>query len=95
MKISSLQESSLVNETCNDCGSYVDIGAVIDENDTVLLICFTGTDAQKKAELIAVKATNRFDHVQSEIKKEGEKFNLLIQFAFSAEKMIFQLENSI
>ncbi|NRD73674.1 DUF406 family protein [Shewanella sp. VB17] len=95
MKIATLEQSTLVNDTCNDCGSYADIGAMIDENDTQLLLSFTGIEAHKKAKITAEKAKNRFDNVTSEIKSEGEIFNLLIKFAFSVEKIIFQLENSI
>ncbi|GGJ00002.1 hypothetical protein GCM10007978_42130 [Shewanella hanedai] len=88
-------QSALVNDTCTDCGSYADIGAVIDEHDTLLTVTLSGSDAQEKAQTLSDKAKNRFEDVESEIKIENEMVTLLIRFAFSAEKMIFQLENSI
>lgn len=88
-------QSALVNDTCTDCGSYADIGAVIDEHDTLLTVSFTGSEAQAEAEVISVKAKARFDGVESVIKVENEMVTLNISFAYSAEKMIFQLENGI
>ncbi|ACA86825.1 DUF406 family protein [Shewanella woodyi] len=88
-------QSALVNDTCNDCGSYADIGAVIDEHDTQLSISFTGVDAKVEAEAVALKAKSRFDGVESEIKTDSDLTSLVIHFAYSAEKMIFQLENGI
>ncbi|MEC4725251.1 YfcZ/YiiS family protein [Shewanella sp. D64] len=88
-------QSALVNDTCTDCGSYADIGAVIDEHDTLLTVSFTGSEAQAEAEVISVKAKARFDGVESVIKVENEIVTLNISFAYSAEKMIFQLENGI
>jgi len=86
-------QSDLVNDTCNDCGSFADIGAVIDEHDTQLAISFTGVAAQAEAEAISEKAKQRFDDIKTEIKSENEQVTLMLNFAFSAEKMIFQLEN--
>ncbi|MFT5236200.1 MAG: hypothetical protein ACI90A_001566 [Shewanella sp.] len=88
-------QSALVNDTCTDCGSYADIGAVIDEHDTQLTITLSGCEAQAKAEVFSDKAQKRFEGVESEMKVENDIVTLTISFAFSAEKMIFQLENSI
>ncbi|WP_299794643.1 DUF406 family protein [uncultured Shewanella sp.] len=88
-------QSDLVNDTCNDCGSYADIGAVIDEHDTQLVMTFSGDSAKADAEAMQEKATKRFDELTTEIKSENSQVTLLLNFAFSAEKMIFQLENSI
>ncbi|PKH55939.1 hypothetical protein CXF83_11990 [Shewanella sp. Choline-02u-19] len=85
-------QSDLVNDTCNDCGSFVDVGAVIDEHDTVLELAFSSEDAAK---VVAEKATKRFVDVGSEISITGKDVNLVLTFSFSAEKMIFQLENSL
>lgn len=88
-------QSDLVNDTCNDCGSYVDVGAVIDEHDTVLELIFSGDDATTLAKNIAEKATNRFADVGSELVMTSSEVKLIVTFSFSAEKMIFQLENSL
>jgi len=88
-------QSDLVNDTCSDCGSYADIGAVIDEHDTQLVVSFTGDAAQAEAEAMSEKAKKRFDEIKTEIKSENSEVTLLLNFAFSAEKMIFQLENGI
>lgn len=88
-------QSDLVNDTCNDCGSFVDVGAVIDEHDTVLELTLTGENASKLANEVAEKAINRFEEVRSEIATNGDQLTLTLTFSFSAEKMIFQLENSL
>ncbi len=88
-------QSDLVNDTCNDCGSFVDVGAVIDEHDTVLELTLTGENASILANEVAEKAKNRFEEVGSEITTDGEQHTLTLTFSFSAEKMIFQLENSL
>ncbi|QDO84312.1 DUF406 family protein [Shewanella psychropiezotolerans] len=88
-------QSALVNDTCNDCGSYADIGAVIDEHDRQLVVCFTGEEALAESELLRDKVQARFDNVRVELMSVDSDISLTIDFAFSAEKMIFQLENSI
>ena len=88
-------QSTLVNDTCNDCGSYADIGAVIDEHDTQLVVNFSGPQAQTESELLRQKVEARFDEVIVESMNVESGINLTINFSFSAEKMIFQLENSI
>ena len=42
MKRHNRSKSPTVNDTCTDCGSFVDIGAVIDEHDTLLTLNFVG-----------------------------------------------------
>ncbi|MBL4817042.1 MAG: hypothetical protein COB74_09290 [Shewanella sp.] len=88
-------QSTLVNDTCNDCGSYADIGAVIDEHDRQLIVNFSGAEAQAESELLREKVQARFDNVSVELISVDSGISLTIDFAFSAEKMIFQLENSI
>lgn len=88
-------QSTLVNDTCTDCGSYADIGAVIDEHDTQLTVTLSGSEALAEANAITVKAKARFDGVETEVKVENEITTLTVSFTYSAEKMIFQLENGI
>lgn len=89
------RQSDLVNDTCNDCGSYADIGAVIDEHDRVLTIEIAGDDADMQIERLVNAAKARFDNVEVDvIDKAGSKI-LSLTFAFSAEKMIYQLHNNL
>lgn len=88
-------QSNLVNDSCNDCGSYADIGAVIDEHDRSLVLNLLGEQADEKAEKLSELACARFEGVKCNIQRTGAGVNLTIEFAFSAEKMIFQLENTI
>lgn len=88
-------QSALVNDTCTDCGSYADIGAVIDEHDTVLVIEKRGADALVEVEALVNAAKIKFDTVQAEIVEIVGGQQLSLTFEFSAEKMIFQLQNNL
>lgn len=88
-------QSSNVNDTCTDCGSFADIGAVIDEQDTLLEIVLVGDDAQVKADDYTAKAQARFDDVVASLVTDERGLVLSLNFAFSAEKMIFQLQNQL
>lgn len=84
-----------VNDTCTDCGSFVDIGAVIDEHDTELKLVFNGDNAENEAQVIADKAKNRFDKVDTVLNKSSDKVELVLTFSVTVEKMLFQMENGL
>ena len=88
-------QNPAVNDTCTDCGSFVDIGAVIDEHDTLLTLKFTGDSAQADANEMAARAQARFAEVQTQYVTKTTGVDLLLTFGVSAEKMIFQLENGL
>lgn len=88
-------QATTVNDTCNTCGSFVDIGAVIEENDTELRLTFTGDDAVNQVEQISQLAKSRFSDTQVTINKRNDDIELVLIFSVTAEKMIFQLENSL
>ncbi|WP_394201813.1 DUF406 family protein [Shewanella waksmanii] len=94
MKNIQQRQSDLVNDTCNDCGSYADIGAVIDEHDTELVLEYPLAD-QSDADAIIAKAKTRFEGVLATTSSNDTNLTIKLQFQFSAEKMIFQLENHI
>ncbi|MCG9730917.1 YfcZ/YiiS family protein [Shewanella sp. Isolate13] len=88
-------QSDLVNDTCNDCGSFVDVGAIIDEHDTVLELELNGENCEQLATEVIEKAQQRFDGVTAQTQFEGQNAKVSLTFSFSAEKMIFQLENGL
>ncbi|ABZ76504.1 conserved hypothetical protein [Shewanella halifaxensis HAW-EB4] len=88
-------QSDLVNDTCNDCGSFVDVGAIIDEHDTVLELELSGDNCEQLANEVIEKAQQRFEGVTFEKQLQGQDAKVSITFSFSAEKMIFQLENGL
>ncbi|GGI85170.1 DUF406 family protein [Shewanella gelidii] len=88
-------QSPNVNDTCTDCGSFADIGAVIEENDTLLEVELFGETAEQKAEELVNLALKKFDGVTSSIEKLEDKILLKLDFGFSAEKMIFQMQNNL
>ncbi|MCC4831726.1 DUF406 family protein [Shewanella sp. 1_MG-2023] len=84
-----------VSDSCNDCGSFVDIGTVIDEQDTQLILQVEGETALADAQAIIEKAETRFDSVNTRFDETDNHITVFIEFEFTAEKMIFQLENSL
>ena len=88
-------QSDLVNDTCNDCGSFVDVGAVIDEYDTVLELELQGENCEELANTVIEKAQQRFEGVTAQTQLDGQTAKISLTFSFSAEKMIFQLENGL
>ncbi|MCH1930926.1 YfcZ/YiiS family protein [Shewanella sp. A25] len=89
------EQSVLVNDTCTDCGSYVDIGAVIDEQDTLLELDFDGESAEVDANRIVERATARFPNTQAQTEMMDQNVLVKLNFEVSVEKMIFQLENGL
>lgn len=89
------KQQTNVNDNCADCGSFVDIGAVVEEQDTVLQLSFTGDEALTEAQMLQHTAKQRFSGTKTDIKDNGLEVSLVLDFAFSAEKMIFQLENQL
>ncbi|WP_394131590.1 DUF406 family protein [Shewanella maritima] len=88
-----IEKQTNVNDTCTDCGSYADIGTVIDEFDTQLEIKSSETK-QQLADLLD-KAKKRFSNVKSELRAQDNEQVLILVFDVAAEKMIFQLENQL
>lgn len=88
-------QAPTVNDTCTDCGSFVDIGAVIDEHDTLLELHFNGVSAQNDADAMAERAKARFSQTFVKSVPTESGVSLQLTFEVSAEKMIFQLENGL
>ncbi|ABM00028.1 DUF406 domain-containing protein [Shewanella amazonensis] len=95
MKAIEANQASSVNDTCTDCGSFVDIGAVIAEEDTELTLEFSGKDADTKARHLCDLAVKRFANVSGQIDHTEAGVCLRITFDVAAEKMIFQLEQGL
>ncbi|QSX38862.1 DUF406 family protein [Shewanella sedimentimangrovi] len=95
MKSIEEQQSSTINDTCNDCGSFVDIGTVLDEQDTCMTLSFSGVDAEVKAKELATLALARFPGCRAQLETEANGCRLVLQFDVSAEKLIFALDNGL
>jgi len=87
------QQQGNVSDSCTECGSYVDIGAVVEAEDTVLELSFVGDDAMLQAQAMQQIGLDRFKDTKTTIIEDNNTVLLKLNFAFSVEKMIFQLEN--
>lgn len=89
------QQQGNVSDSCTECGSYVDIGAVVEAEDTLLVLSFVGEDAMLQAQAMQQIALDRFKDTKTDVKKDDNTISLKLEFGFSVEKMIFQLENQL
>lgn len=85
-------------DVCDTCGSIVELGSVINEDDTVLVLPFSGADkasVQKLAEKYMAAAKERFPEVVATTEEssdaEGEHIKLTLAFECTAEKLIFEM----
>ncbi|MFT6986319.1 MAG: hypothetical protein ACJAT7_002152 [Psychromonas sp.] len=93
-----MSQDQNTNDVCEACGTFVELGSVIAEDDTVLVLPFSGTD-KASVELLAQKyidaAVARFPSVEFSKKTEttdtGETCKLSLQFECTAEKLIFEM----
>jgi uncharacterized protein YfcZ (UPF0381/DUF406 family) len=84
-----------VNDSCDTCGSFVDIGTVIEAQDTELIITLKGANATQDAQLLADKAAARFKSINASMKTSDQGVILTLNFEYTVEKMIFQLEEQL
>lgn len=90
--------SSQENDVCEACGTIVELGSVITEDDTVLVLPFSGPD-QASVKVLADKyikaAKARFVTVEVSVDFQGVigavESKVSLQFECTAEKLIFEM----
>ncbi len=94
MKAIKQAQSLDINDDCTTCGLIPDIGAVINESDTLLKIEFELTEEGKQsAQQLAGHAQQNFSNVKVELTEAGSDFILTLDFDLAVEKMLFQMQN--
>lgn len=86
------------NDVCEACGTIVELGSVIAENDTLLVLPFSGPD-QASVEQLADKyikaAQARFATVKIDVDfqqtNDSVEGKVSLQFECTAEKLIFEM----
>ncbi len=81
------------------CGAYMDVGAVISEEDTVLTLPIEASseaDARAEFEGLVAAAKGRFADVKSDALWQEDKHTLQGKLVFScaAERLIFEMQLS-
>jgi uncharacterized protein YfcZ (UPF0381/DUF406 family) len=96
--MSEVQNNTCEADVCEACGTIVELGTVIAEDDTVLVLPFEGAnevDVKALAQKYIDVAKARFDTVevtQKESKTEkGLKVEITLTFSCTAEKLIFEM----
>lgn len=90
--------TSQENDVCEACGTIVELGSVIAEDDTVLILPFSGPDkasVEKLADKYISAAKARFETVVVTVSFEEEDnvVNSKVSLAFecTAEKLIYEM----
>lgn len=88
-------------DVCDTCGSIVELGSVIAEDDTVLVLPFNGADkaaVEQLAQKYIDAAKERFPEVvvstEESSDADGEHLKLALTFDCTAEKLIFEMNMS-
>jgi uncharacterized protein YfcZ (UPF0381/DUF406 family) len=84
-----------INETTDACGAFVDIGKLIEANDTLLVVHFNGHKSKAGAARLQLKAEQKFKNVTASMKVMDDDVILSLNFEYTVEKLIFQLEESL
>lgn len=94
----SVEEKVQVQETCDSCGCFAEIGTIIGEGDDVMdLVVEAATEADARTKLAAYEALARQVTAEVEIRSElsqgasGVILKARLQFTCTAEKLIFEM----
>jgi uncharacterized protein YfcZ (UPF0381/DUF406 family) len=84
-----------VDETRDCCDGFVDIGNIVEANDTVLEVHFNGLTSQVGAARLQLKAEHKYKNVSASMKVMDDGVILSLNFEYTVEKLIFQLEENL
>ncbi|MFM1694394.1 DUF406 family protein [Aeromonas salmonicida] len=94
----SVDEKVELNETCDSCGCFAEIGTIIGEGDDLMeLVIEAATEADARAKLAAYAALAKQVTAEAMISSElsqgasGVILKARLQFTCTAEKLIFEL----
>ena len=94
----SVDEKVELNETCDSCGCFAEIGTIIGEGDDVMeLVIEAAAEADARAKLAAYEALAKQVTAEAVIDSEltqgadGVILKARLQFTCTAEKLIFEL----
>ena len=96
-----MSQDQNTNDVCEACGTIVELGSVIAEDDTVLVLPFTGENrvsVEQLAQKYIDAAKERFPEVvvntEESSDADGEHIKLALTFECTAEKLIFEMNLS-
>lgn len=93
-----VDEKVELNETCDSCGCFAEIGTVIGEGDDVMdLTIDAGSEPEAMAKFAAYEALAKQVSAEVEVQQqlsaqaEGVQLTARLQFSCTAEKLIFEM----
>tara|TARA_R110001583_G_scaffold10698_5_gene49125 strand:+ start:47430 stop:47732 length:303 start_codon:yes stop_codon:yes gene_type:complete len=85
-------------DVCEACGTFVELGSVIEAGDTILVLPFDGVDeagVNKLAQKYIDAAKARFEEVivtqEHSTTEQGFSCKVTLEFDCTAEKLIFEM----
>jgi uncharacterized protein YfcZ (UPF0381/DUF406 family) len=84
-----------VKETRDSCDAFVDIGNIVEANDTGLDVHFNGLNSKLRAARLQLKAEQKYKNVSASMKIMDDGVILSLNFEYTVEKLIFQLEENL
>jgi len=92
------QNTTQEADVCEACGTIVELGSVIAEDDTVMVLPFSGPDkasVEALAEKYIKAATDRFESVEVSVmfteSNDTVDSEVSLKFDCTAEKLIFEM----
>lgn len=96
-----MSQDQNVDEVCEACGSFVELGSVISEDDTLLVLPFSGESkeavkqlAQKYIDAAKARFATVNVNTQENSDQDGYHIELSLTFECTAEKLIFEMNLS-
>ncbi|MCG6202586.1 DUF406 family protein [Psychromonas antarctica] len=93
-----MSQDQNTNDVCEACGTFVELGSVITEDDTLLVLPFSGTDkasVDRLAQKYIDAAKARFSTVEFSKNEQntetGFDCELSLKFECTAEKLIYEM----
>lgn len=94
----SVDEKVELNETCDSCGCFAEIGTIIGEGDDLMeLVIEAAAEADARAKLAAYEALAKQVTAEAQVSSEltqganGVLLKARLQFTCTAEKLIFEM----
>ncbi|PJG60443.1 YfcZ/YiiS family protein [Aeromonas cavernicola] len=94
----SINDKVELNETCDSCGCFAEIGTIIGEGDDVMeLVIEAASEADARLKLASYEALAKQVTAEATVSSEvaqsaaGVTLKALLQFTCTAEKLIFEM----
>ncbi|WP_163937726.1 DUF406 family protein [Paraferrimonas sp. SM1919] len=86
------QNNIVIKDDCTTCGSPVEMGSIIDNQDLDLTIKLEKPDIDSQWQQMSEQLTQRFPEARMKILEHTSHYQVVISFSCGVEKILYQLE---